>query len=225
VKVAGMEITDENSADPAFTKALDEMFYADLKNKVLIESFSLAALRKKYKDLTWNKLKFESAFALKYSGPDSLVKNIHYSKVEMYNTLALPLGKSTTTHCGWGQFLLGLNLSSGIGDSVRTIADSAFIIKDTVKYNYTNASLAGRIYAGSNNFKAFVEGSCNYGSSELLKTSINGGAEFNIRDGIWGTLSFGNNWVKAMNDENSHWKSDWYWKLSFRFHLPESKKI
>ena len=225
IKINGIEINDLNLSEDNISRAIDSLFFADAKNSALLREFSLANMRQKYKNLTWNKFKFETSFAVKYSGRDSLIQNIHYSKFELYNTLAIPLGKRTTTKSGWGQMLVGLNFSGGKADSLRIVSDSAFTITDTIKYNFNTISLATRIYAGTNNFKTFIEGSAKYGSEELFRTSLNVGAEINIRDGIWAVLNFGNAWTKQMNVASSNWNSDWYWKLDLRFHLPEKKRI
>ncbi|MFL5763828.1 MAG: hypothetical protein ACJ77K_07795 [Bacteroidia bacterium] len=225
--IRNQKVTKLALGDSLFQESVDSAFRLDpeIIGLATQEQFRIEALREKYKEVTWNKLKFESAFALKYSSPDSLVHNIHYSKFEIYNTLALPLGKATKSHCGWGQLLIGLNVSSGIGDSIRVITDSAFTITDTVRYKYSSANLSGRIYAGSNGFKTFLEGSCRYQNGGQVKATLNGGAEFNVRDGIWAALLFGNSWTSPPTGGTGPWKSDWFWRLSLKFHLPETKKI
>jgi hypothetical protein len=207
VKFNGLLISPENiAADEELERHVDSLFQ-DYSRKT---PRSLQSIRTKYKDANWNKLKFETALAVRYSSQDSLFQNIHYTKFIIWNTLAFPLRN-------WGQGLLGLNISNEKNDSLNSNLD-------TIKYSYTNFTFSSRFYAGSNNLKAFLEGSLKYNSSHFLQPSVNIGAELNITNGLWAVINFGNNWLKNTKLK-TNWESSFYWKLDLRFHLPEKKHI
>jgi hypothetical protein len=215
----GKKITDENSADDNFKHLVDSLYEKYAASFTSQKFMSIKALREKYKDELWNKFKFETAFALKFSSADSLVRNSHYSKFQIYNTIALPIGKS-------GQCLLGLNVASARYDSIHPVkTDSVTMKNDTVRYTVTHATLAARLYAGSNNFKMFLEGSGKYGSDKMANASLNMGAELNLSDGLWVVINIGNNWKKDTDVANSKWVDGLFWKIDLRFHIPEKKKI
>ena len=203
----GVLISPENIAqDEELARHVDTLF----QNYYTKAGLSLQSLRTKYKDANWNKLKFETAVAVRYSSQDSLFQNIHYTKFIIWNTLAFPLRN-------WGQGLLGLNVSNEKNDSLNNNLD-------TISYSFTNFTFSSRFYAGSNNLKAFLEGSLKYNSSHFLQSSLNVGAELNITNGLWAVINFGNNWLKNTKLKTD-WESAFYWKLDLRFHLPEKKHI
>jgi hypothetical protein len=212
LKYKGKEITDEDVANNDDIKKLVHNLYLDTR------FFSIKSLREEYKNKNWNKLKFETAIGVKFSSPDSLVAHSYYSKFEIYNTLAVPFLKNV------GQWLIGLNYSDNKMDSIQyTIIDSTKIILDTINYHYSVFSLGTRIYVGTNNFKAFIEGSGKFSTDKTLKFGINIGAEITITDGIWAMINYGNNWIKSTdsNIPERKWASDWYWGFDIRFKIPE----
>lgn len=218
----GMAITVENTSLDTEMKFYVDSLYEDYKYNAEVDTFySVKTLRSQYKNETWNKLKFESAFAMKFNSPDSLVSNSYYSKFQLFNTLGLPLGRS-------GQWLFGLNYSDTRLDSIQQNAeDTSGTSYKTVKYHSSVVTLASRIYFGTNRLKAFIEGSGNFGTDDMIRLGINLGAEVNLSDGIWAMVNFGNNWSRSTdpNLDMKEWTDGWYWKLDIRFKIPEKMKL
>ncbi len=212
---------DDVAADNGLRDFVDSLYNLNRENFKDARFFSIKELRDQYKKKTWNKFKFETAIAFKFSSADSIVRNGYLSKFQLYNTLAVPLGKS-------GQWLIGINVSSERRDSVKiTVVDSVNTIMDPVKYQNTIGTLAMRFYVGSNNFKSFIETSLKNGSDKLLNIGLNIGTEINLADGLWGAINLGNNWMKSTdsNIAGNKWLNNFFWHIDIRFHLPEKKKI
>ena len=211
---------DDIAANNDLRDYIDSLYRNRTDNLNDTRFFSVKSLRQQYKKDNWNKFKFETAIAVRFSSNDSLVAHNHYSKFELYNTIALPLGKS-------GQWLTGLNFSDVRTDSIQiTASEGTTVNGDTVSSHVFLSSLASRIYVGSNDFKTFFEGSGKIGSDKMLRLGLNIGAEFNILDGIWAMVNFGNNWSKSTDSSirTRNWTNTWYWSFNLRFKLPETKR-
>jgi hypothetical protein len=220
ISIRSTVITDEILAtNDELSGFIDSLFEKSFRD-------SLNILREKYKKLNWNMFKFETAFAVKFDSQDSLVSNSHYSKFELYNTIAFPLGNGTNNERpGWGQGLLGFNISDERLDSLQITYLDTIAIIDTIKYKKTILSFATRLYAGTNNFKSFIE----VGYKSRLKTSkdviLTVGIELNLTNGLWVLLNFGNDWSKINSEANidNKWSSHMFGNIDLRFHLPEKK--
>ena len=209
----GRLITEDEVAGSDSVKAfIHNLYYA--------RQFGMKAFRELYKNKYWNKFKFETALAVRYSSADSLMTHSHYSKFEIYNTLAFPLGKS-------GQILVGLNYSDNLLDTIHLVKiDSLTTIKDTLKYHASEFTLATRLYAGTNKFKGFIEGSGKWRSDNMLKFGLNIGAEICVTDGLWAILTCGNSWNKStVSSAGSKWSENWFWNIDLRFKIPEKMKL
>lgn len=195
--------------DPMMQNYVDKLYEEDLRKEV-----------SKSKDEFWNKFKLETSAAIKYSSPDSLIKAISFSKFQIWNSLALPIGKSS-------QLLIGANYALVRNDSLYFIKnDTGGFRIDTLKYFRHLPNLSARFYAGSNSLKAFIEGSAKYSTDRQMLYTLNMGAEFNIRDGIWAVLNAGNNWTKSTDKNNGlpPSTSKWFLKIDLRYHLGEKRK-
>ena len=224
-QINGKIVTEDNLAEDIDLKnSVDSLYILyTAKNEYRRDTtlFNIKALREKYKNEVWNKLKFESAAAIKFNSADSLFSNSYYSKFELYNTIGSNIGKS-------GQWLIGLNYTNTRKDSIETIQnDNLSISYDTIRLNNSQLTLSTRIYAGTNKIKAYLEGAGKYENSDMLSIGINIGAEVNVSDGIWAMINVGNNWVKniADNSQNRDWTNKWYWGFDFRFKIPEKMKL
>ncbi len=213
-------ISRENIAQSSGMEKYVDTLFMDYKSSLMINDtnhlstgLSIQEIRNRYKDELWNKLKFETAIAMRYSSPDSLFSNVHFTKFRMWNTVAFPLGKS-------GQALVGLNYSNEKQDS--TDADT----QEKIKYNNNNLTFTTRVYAGSNELKAFIEGSYNIGfQNHIHDRSINSGMEFNLFNGVWAVVNLGNSWSRNTKLEKKGSQSNFFWKFDLRFHLPEKKHV
>jgi hypothetical protein len=224
----GMSITDALANDATLTQKIHERFISEIEKHPEYEIFEIESVRKKYRNLNWNKMKFETAFALKFSAPDSFVSHSRYARFEVYNTFAFPIGNNNESgKPGWGQGLIAVNFSNERSDTIiLQSADSNSFISDTVTSNFSSFTIASRLYAGNNAFKTFIE--CSYKSEidRLRKISLNIGSEINLTDGLWAVINFGNEWINAADSKSkTASKSNWIWKIDLRFHLPEKKKI
>ncbi len=197
--------------DPAMQKRVDELYETKIKEDV-----------SNSKDEFWNKFKFETSMAVKYSSPDTLIHTVSFAKFCIWNSIALPVGKSA-------QLLIGANYSLARRDSLYTkkTNDSLGFKIDTLKYFQHLPNLSARFYAGSNMLKAFVEASAKYSTDRLMLYTLNIGAEFNIKDGLWAVLNTGNNWTRSFDDKNGlpPNTSKWFFKLDLRYHIGEKRKL
>lgn len=220
-KLNGTVLSDELVAsDDNVKNSLDSLYKVYFADSSFF-SADMKAMRDKYKNAVWNKIKFESAMAIKFNSPDSLFVNSYYSMFQLYNTVALPVGNS-------GQWLIGLNYANTRKDSIESKSmDSLAITYDTVRYKYSLLTLSTRLYAGTNKLKAFIEGSGKYENSDKLWLGITIGAEINITDGIWAMINAGNTWTKSTGKTASGdaWTDEWYWGFDFRFKIPEKMKL
>jgi hypothetical protein len=204
--------------DSVLRNYIDENLY---KSRRVSRVFSIKSLREQYKNQNWNKTKFETSMAMKFSSGDSLIAHSYYSKFQFFNTYAHNLGK-------FGQILIGVNYADTRKDSIHRVQrDSVRVITDTVSYHYSEFTLATRIYLGTNKFKAFIEGSGKYTTDKMMRLGINVGAELNVYDGIWASVNFGNNWARSTDTTlpDRKWSSDFYWSLDFRFKIPEKMNL
>lgn len=210
VKFGDKLISQEGMAmDDAMQKYVDKLYEEETKNQA-----------SESKDEFWNKFKFETSMAVKYSSPDTLITSIGFSKFCIWNSIALPIGKSA-------QLLIGANYSVSRNDTLRyTKTDTSGFKIDTLKYFKHLPNLSARLYAGSNMIKAFVEGSAKYNTDRQMIYTLNAGAEFNIKDGIWAVLNTGNNWTQSLDKNNGlpDKTSKWFFKVDIRYHIGEKKK-
>jgi hypothetical protein len=140
----------------------------------------IAALKKTYKELNWNREKLDIAFATVGYATDSTGSNMGFKSFDGWVSYALPVirikGKNDAEDLiakkYAGQLLVGSNIKA---------YESRFDLK-----TYFNAFLNSRLYLGTNRIKGFGELQYSYlgyeESNHLLMTL---GGEINPVDGVW----------------------------------------
>ncbi len=130
--------------------------------------------RKKY---NWNATKLDFAAAILSSSPDSLVKNVEFSKAQLWVTYAHKAGKS-------GEFLMGV--------TATVFKNSIDTIESQRNKTYSSVSVPMRYLIGTNRVKGFVEFQYSYETkAKISNTLIDLGAELNLIDGLWVNLTGG----------------------------------
>lgn len=165
------------TADPKTKKEFDA-YLADEEEssqKIFLERFR--QIKDAYRKENWNAAKLDVALSLLSTSSDSLLKNIHFNRADLWITYAARMGKS-------GQLIMGIN-----AQRLTNLADTA---KVTNNRNYSNFSIPVRYLIGTNRIKGFAEAQYSYlGQYKHHKYLFNLGAEFNIVDGVWVNLSGG----------------------------------
>lgn len=118
----------------------------------------------------WNKNISELAIAIKTASKDSLAHNLELSKVSFWFTAAYAYGD-------WGQFLIGVN-----ANSERNMLANRF---------KTSGSIAARFYAGTNNYKIYVQFEGSLIEESKTQWMFNSGLELKIQENIWAEFTAG----------------------------------
>lgn len=127
-------------------------------------------LKAEYEEEHWNDQVLDVAYAARASAADSLGNDPRIDAHTVWATLGLPVR-------GWGQLLVGVR-----GGMERRVEDEDF---DATR------SVAARFYAGTNDYKFFVESELRddrVSNGDLL---FHGGGELNVIDWAWTNFSFG----------------------------------
>lgn len=131
-------------------------------------------LRERYADENWNEWVLNVAYALRVSAADSLGHDPRTDAHSFWATLGVPVSS-------FGQLLVGAR--GGLG---RQPDDDDF---------REQASVAARFYAGSNDYKLFVEGEWRRDDDDAGDADtgffVQGGGELNLIDWAWASFSFG----------------------------------
>lgn len=127
-------------------------------------------LKAAYEEAHWNDQVLDVAYALRVSAADSLGNDPRSDAHTVWATLGLPV-------LSWGQFLLGVR--AGMERRV-----------DEEDFGRT-ASAAARFYAGTNDYKFFVEGELRDDRVSNGDFLFHGGGELNVIEWAWTTFSFG----------------------------------
>ncbi len=127
-------------------------------------------LKAAFEEEHWNDQVLDVAYALRFSAADSLGNDPRADAHTVWATLGLPVRS-------WGQFLLGVRAGMD-----RPVEEEDF---------GRTASAAARFYAGTNDYKFFVESELRddrVSNGDLL---FHGGGELNVVAWAWTTFSFG----------------------------------
>ncbi len=132
----------------------------------------------------WNAARLDVALAYVGASPDSTAKNIRFSSLTFWSTLALPIKRN-------GQLLIGFCLiNSGSTDK-----------------SYTTLSLPVRAYFGNNGLKGFLEGQYTYKQSDQTNQAlVSLGCEYKLTNSVWAQFSAGMN--RNFTDNTSNLTSD-----------------
>jgi len=179
------EILRDSSAFKVFEDVFDELIYNDAQDASKGEIKKLLKVVDEFKVSTekrlWNAEMFDIAAAVVFASPDTLAGNIRFESITGWITYARPMDKSAGASTGqWligGQFGYKKNLD--------------FANEDMSEGGLT-ASLATRVYLGSNDAKFFTEAQWAYkkitDQSQLL---FQLGGEFRLALGLWFDFSMG----------------------------------
>jgi hypothetical protein len=115
-----------------------------------------------YKNNHWNAAIWDVGIATLQTSKDSLIKNLQFSKIGLWTTGGIPMFGTK------GQLLIGGKIEA----------------QDSVKWQ-TNFSLGSRLYYGSNDTKAYIQGEYKY-QSNAGGADFGLGCVFNISNGLWG---------------------------------------
>lgn len=130
----------------------------------------LEKLNEKWSQDTWNKNISEVAFAVKTSSKDSLAKNLLLTKLAAWYSSAYAIED-------WGQLVIGAN---------------ACYEKDLLTNKFKSAgSLAARFYAGTNNYKVFMQFEGTMVEENKSNWLLDSGLEFRVEDKLWAEFSAG----------------------------------
>jgi hypothetical protein len=131
-------------------------------------------LKERYADEHWNDAVLNVAYALRVSAADSLGNDPRTDSHSFWATLGVPVAS-------FGQLLVGARAGLERGPDDDGFRDQA--------------SLAARFYAGSNDYKLFVEGEWRReedGTDDAATDFfVQGGGELNLIDWAWASFSFG----------------------------------
>jgi hypothetical protein len=163
LNVTPIQFLTNLDADAALKKDFNAFVTQFIPNSA-VKPADMENLRNQYREKLWNAPIWQVGVAALQTSKDSLIKNLSLSRVGLWSSTGLPLGKK-------GQLLLGLNYS----------------LADSVKWNSTY-SLGARCYYGNNEIKAYLQGEYNHLINQNnFTTSV--GCEFNISNGIWGRVT------------------------------------
>ncbi|HYW09070.1 MAG TPA: hypothetical protein VE913_19070 [Longimicrobium sp.] len=128
----------------------------------------LWALRDSVVEAHWNAPVLDVAYAGRITARDSLGNDPSVTAHVGWASWGFPVGR-------WGQFVLG--------------ARAGYEENDSSGDWHSSLRGGGRLYAGSNSFKGFVE--AGIGSTEDERWTAHGGAEVKVLNGVYAALSTG----------------------------------
>jgi hypothetical protein len=160
------------SAPPTFTSGVLENTVLDPASRAQVEQLQqqVVALKKAHEQRRWNARLLDVAYAMGASAADSTGAGARVDAHSLWATYTNPVGT-------WGQLLLGVS-----GGMARDTADSGFS---------GTGSAAARFYAGSNDYKFFVETRFASGGPAPERFLLHGGAEAALPFSLWANASAG----------------------------------
>jgi hypothetical protein len=181
-----------NHDDPGFVEKRDLYVKLKIKEYENANNNEIKQEEENYKKLYWNKEKFDIAFGVLGSSPDSLAKNIKLKLLSAWSTYAFPLSS-------FGQLLIGGNIN------YNSLSDKG------------TGSISSRLYLGSNNIKGFLE--AQYKKDNDVKSTnwfLGLGTELNILKDVWINYYAGYESNKINTDNTSKFVSQFDIKLALQ---------
>lgn len=143
----------------------------------LIESFKTAA--DSARDASWQKQSLDIAVGMRLDAQDSTGADLKMAQVALWLTYAGSIAS-------WSQWVLGAKMA--------TDRDST-----SDKYD-VQASLAARVYAGSNKYKVFVDFQGSKRGEDRIEWLLASGTEINVLPNVWAQASLGGGWGPENGD-------------------------
>jgi hypothetical protein len=179
-------------ADTVLQKAIQKLVVKYMSPDY-VDPNTLSNFRSAKRQALWNKYIWQVGIAALQSSTDSLIENLKFAEIGFWTSTGIPVFK---TH---GQVLLG--------------GKAAYVDSSTRQFN---ASLGARLYYGSNQVKAFLQGEYDYKNNSNSLTA-SAGCQFNITNGLWGEFT-----INIVVD--SAGKVSYKPGLNLGFGTPEMKK-